>query len=79
MKKKQFEIHQYYEAPVCDCGGIICIRDSTLKVNFDKNPCVAVFYCNKCGKAYTLQEADFPATKYHILFDKEIDEGDANK
>ena len=65
MEKRRFEIREYYEAPVCECGGVVCINNgSTMYMGY---PPKKDFSCNECGKPMRLSEPDFPGLRYEII------------
>lgn len=65
MTKKRFAVTPYYEAPVCDCGGTVCLDAGGML--YLTSPVQKAFRCNKCGAEMTLSEPDFPGIRYDVI------------
>lgn len=64
MAKKEYPVEAYYEAELCECGGIFDTQ--TGDHFYASSPMKANFKCNKCGKVEMLSQNDFPGVKYRI-------------
>jgi len=70
MEKKKFLTETYFEAPICECGGVYVDRVENVYVM--THPPQAYYKCNFCGKEILLHESDFPTIKHSIDFNKEL-------
>ena len=68
MPKKELPVEAYYEAELCECGGIFNTQSGNHY--YASSPMRADFKCNKCGRIVTLSQDDFPGVKHRFATTK---------